>query len=581
MKTSTMVAVLCVALLAFAWAAVAQDEGETPIFKPYAGKTVLTFKVDDSLEQAEFDEGIFPNPNKGTAPRKVRMQFLHAEYTNVLNETMYGIPEDKFPIVSDKEWADIFFSKLKLWSNNTFDVAPQLGIGFERIETGLELKGDQMSIPASKRFKDVVRNIMRAKTKAKKSRRAGLFLGSILGPRSADKNMFKQEDIHESDDEAPESLDSSSDDEDDSPMSSERNYLAQVLMKPGKVLNPFGGNGSGGGFPILKNASLPCAWHEFLHNLGLGHSLRTNYRNEDGTWKFVKEYGDTLSVQGGSKYIPPIDEAGPAGVLPAQAHRMDWLTPDQFIHLTPGKTYTLRTPDAYHRTEPTALVWKDRTYGTNHWFSFWKSESSFDDDYEKEQGSNAHGGHRGWSDHALDNVAKSSYLVNQFGKDYWHQTGLHFQTLDYGDDFITVKIDYDPTKRTSWQPEFEVTTTRKSGGPKTKSSVTLNFVMLRDNIPQEKQDPFLITHGIMADCEFRKFDQGGWKNRGLIIAGGHTGKRDHVEIKSRRYRLRASLTLTHPGNAHALTAEEKNKIHYCDIYIGSKMSKARVGIQFS
>lgn len=555
-------------------------EASKPIFLNTVEKPVFAkFEVDNSLD-TKFDEGIVPNPWKSRIIRKARVQFLHAEYTNVLNESMYGIPEEEFPPVSDDEWTDLFFSKLRLWSNYTFDVAPQYGNGLDRIDTGLELnKNSDWTLRDAVKFKDKVRNIMRAKSKGKKNTRDGYFLASILGPRSEDRNSFEQTDEHETDDDNSED---SANTENVTPYNRQREFLAKVMLNPSSVLNPFNGNGSGSGYLILKNSSLPCAWHEFIHNLGLGHSLRANYRHPDGTWKFLKEYGDVLSTQGGSKYIPPIDEPGPAGVVPAQAHRLGWLHPEQFIYLVPGRTYRLRTPDAFSRTEPCALVWYDRTYGTNHWFSFWKSASAFDESYEKEQGSNAHGGNRGWSDHAVDDVAKITFLVNQFGKDYSHHTGLHFKTLSYGDDYIEVYISYKQEDRRSWEPEFDVTLmSQRSGSKRAAPSVNIALYMLRENIAQEDHDPFLITREVRAECDFGKtYNNGKHMETAVMVSGGHTGKRDHIEKKGYRYRLKTNIQIRHPQGPGPLADSEKGKKVYCDLFIG-KFLKQRVGFYFA
>lgn len=120
---------------------------------------------------------------------------------------------------------------------------------------------------------------------------------------------------------------------------------------------------------------------------------------------------------------------GPEGFLPMQKYAFGWLGESSFMNLVPGVTYRLRTlreGTLTNSTYPSALVWKDRVYDSEVWFSFYQSDGVFDTDYEDLEGSNAHGNGLGFAYHIPTTQRTGSLRVGTFGRSFTHHSGLVF-----------------------------------------------------------------------------------------------------------------------------------------------------------
>jgi len=218
------------------------------------------------------------------------------------------------------------------------------------------------------------------------------------------------------------------------------------------IISYGGHSGCYRNWAYVWNTSLPTAWHETGHILGLGHANSFN-RDQDGTWGHLKGYGDFLSMMGGAE-IPPVKGVGDEGILPYEAFQIGWLKPGQVIYLVPGKTYTLRRVGNLNSAAPVSLVWINTITGNRHWFSYYRCQRTFGSHFEKMHRSNAHGGHTGFAEHVRG--SKGKVLINTFGKDHVSRLGLTFHTVLFDEEHVTLQVDYDINDRSDYMPTLQL-----------------------------------------------------------------------------------------------------------------------------
>ena len=396
----------------------------------------------------DYEEGPVEEYGFIGTPNSYRLRIIAQDFTDRIFP-MIGYPERKTNMISDQAYGQEVMTKMDLWSNSSFQITPNNGKIFMRINTGYKYSKHNNC------------NRQNALKLAKKK----------------DPGLEFQK--------------------------SKRKYFAVICHRSAA-------NGALTAGMSLGNGSLPSLFHELAHNIGFGHCGKFHRRNT-GEWKVWSIYGDLLTASGAMIRSRGLDVYGPELFLPMHKYGLGWHGNDKYIYLVPGRTYRLRTlgeqsiRDTYAGGFPMALVWMDRVYDHDVWFSFWKSGFVFGEGFVKEYGSNAIGNDLGWATHIWAGGRKNTLQVEQFGRVHTHHSGLTFETIEANDKYVDVRVTYDPTQQFTYLPIYNVKQTIKNtGGSSTAASVVVEGQLLR-KYDELTMIPFSVTNRVTVVCPWGTF----------------------------------------------------------------------------